>query len=185
MRRSGNRDLFFNVVVFAFVFGGVVFFAGAAPATDDPPKVLKMVPENGARYVDPDLDEIVVTFSEPMTDNSWSVCGGGENFPEIRSIRYTEKCTVLRIKVNLKPGWAYRFGLNAPSFKNFKSKKGVPLDPVQVTFKIKDRGGKKKKPKKLTSLGRMPFELTDVNGLKVESQDYKGVPIFMVFGAAW
>lgn len=186
MRKSGNRGLSIHPLVAALLFCLFVSAPAAAQEeSNDPPRVVKMVPENGARYVDPDLDEIVITFSEPMVDGSWSVCGGGENFPEIRSIGYTENCTVLRIKVDLKAGWTYRFGLNAPSFKNFKSQTGVPLDPVQVTFKTKDRGGKKKKSKKLTSLGRMPFELTDVNGLSVESQDYKGVPIFMVFGAAW
>ena len=41
------------------------------------------------------------------------------------------------MKVKLKPGWIYRFGLNSPSFRNFKSRKGVSLEPVQVTFRTK------------------------------------------------
>ncbi len=185
MKRSGKKNSITRVM-WALAVLVVVVCLPAEAAAADPPKVVKMVPENGARYVDPDLDEIVITFSEPMTDNSWSVCGGGEHFPKIKTIRYTKGRTVLVIKVDLKPGWTYRFGLNSPSFKNFRSEKGVPLEPVLVTFKTKDKGGKKKKKKtKLSSLGRMPFDLSDVNGLDVKSQDYKGVPIFLVFGAAW
>jgi|GEM_PF-2869258 len=187
MRKSGNPSSFIRLTVAAILVCLFVSAPGAAQEESrDPPRVVEMVPENGARYVDPDLDEIVITFSEPMVDGSWSVCGGGVQYPKVKSIRYTEGCTVLVIKVDLEPGRTYRFGLNAPSFKNFKSAAGVPLEPVLVTFKTKDKGGKKKKTKKkLSSLGRMPFDVADVNGLEVTSQDYKGVPLFLVFGAAW
>jgi hypothetical protein len=35
----------------------------------------------------------------------------------------------------LKPNAQYRLGLNSPSFKNFQSAGGVPLEPVVYTFK--------------------------------------------------
>ncbi|MFH2003016.1 MAG: Ig-like domain-containing protein, partial [Planctomycetota bacterium] len=48
------------------------------------PYVKKMIPENGAEDVKSNLKEIVITFSEPMMDRSWSITGSGENFPEIK-----------------------------------------------------------------------------------------------------
>lgn len=147
----------------------------------EPPRVVKMVPENGAVNVDPKLKEIVVTFSEPMTDKSWSVTGGGDNFPGIKSIFYRKNCTELVMKVELQPGWRYEFGINSVSHKNFKSRKGVPVEPVRVTFSTKGERG----AVKLKSLGKIDFTLTDANGVVVRSQDYKGVPIFIAFGAAW
>jgi hypothetical protein len=154
---------------------------------EKPPRVVQIVPENGATNVDPELDTITITFSEPMTDRSWSVTGGGDNYPDIKSIFYKEDCTVLVIKVDLKPGWTYRFGLNSPSHKNFVSRKGVPLEPMLVTFKTKEKGGKKRKSQKTTlpSLGKAEFTLSDVNGFELKSQDFRGVPLFIVFGAAW
>lgn len=35
------------------------------------------------------------------------------------------------------------------------------------------------------ALGELEFSLLDANGLEVKSQDYKGVPLFIAFGAAW
>jgi hypothetical protein len=158
---------------------------------DTPPKVVKIVPDNGSTNVDPNLEEILIHFDQPMTDQSWSVTGGGENYPDIKAIRYTKGCTVLEIKVKLKPGWRYQFGLNSPSFQNFKSAKGVPLRPVLVTFSTRGKKGTAGSKStassagRLKSLGKMPFDLVDVNGMSVSHRDYKGVPIFMAFGPAW
>jgi hypothetical protein len=38
----------------------------------------------------------------------------------------------------LEPGKAYRLGLNSPSFRNFASREGVPLEPVVYRFKTRD-----------------------------------------------
>jgi hypothetical protein len=154
---------------------------------NDAPYIVSMKPENGHTDVDPKLKEIVITFSEPMTDKSWSVTGGGENYPEITSIYYKKNCTVLVMKVKLKPGWSYQFGINSPSFRNFKNRKGVPVDPVLVTFRTK--GGKSSKGEKstvkLSSMGKADFRMTDANGVRLSGKDYAGVPLFITFGAAW
>ncbi|MBU0754309.1 MAG: Ig-like domain-containing protein [Planctomycetes bacterium] len=163
---------------------GLAFAGVHASFMQEAPRVVKMTPENGATDVDPNLEEIVVVFSEPMTDGSWSVTGGGENFPEIKSIRYTNKCTELIIKVGLKPDWTYNFGLNSPSHRNFKSQKGVPLEPMRVTFSTRGKGGAKKSSKTAV-LGKIDFNLEDAHGLRLCSRDYKGVPLFITFGAAW
>jgi hypothetical protein len=161
--------------------------AGPGVPQERAPTVVNIVPENGATDVDPSLKEIRITFSEPMMDRSWSVTGGGENFPDIKSIYYIENCTVLVMKVSLKPGWTYRFGINSPSYRNFKSRKGVSVEPQLVTFKTRDPGdrGKTRTKEKLDSLGKLEFSLLDAHGLEVESQDYRGVPLFIAFGAAW
>jgi hypothetical protein len=185
MRNSTHSCLLLSIFLF-FSSPGLFAEYHAIPG-DDAPKVVRIEPENGADDVDPGLEEIKITFSEPMTDRSWSVTGGGENFPDIKSIYYTKACTVLVIKVKLKPGWSYRFGINSPSYKNFKSKKGIPVEPMLVTFKTGGSSGKKNKigTGTLPSLGKLEFSLLDANGLAVESQDYKGVPLFIAFGAAW
>jgi hypothetical protein len=166
----------------AAIFHLVAGLANASENEPDPPRVVRMVPENGATDVDPGLKEIVITFSEPMRDRSWSVCGGGPDFPRIEGIRYTKDCTVLVISVKLSPGWTYRYWLNSGRFTNFRSRRGVPLAPVAVTFTTK---GEKPAEGALRDLGKAEFELEDVNGLTVRSRDYIGMPIFIVFGAAW
>ncbi|MFH2002527.1 MAG: Ig-like domain-containing protein, partial [Planctomycetota bacterium] len=158
---------------------------GKGPSSESTvPYVIEMIPENGAKGVDPELKEMLITFSEPMKDKSWSLTGSGENYPEIKSMYYKKNCTVLVLKMDLKPSWTYRFGINSPSYKNFMSRNGIPVEPVQVTFSTK---GEKVviARKDLPSLGKAEFSFEDSNGMEIRSADYKGVPLFITFGAAW
>ena len=101
------------------------------------PKIVGLVPKNGAKDVDPGLTEIRVTFNVPMSDGcSWT--GGGPAFPKGRDgqkIYWTEDHLTCVLPVQLEPGKEYRLGLNSPSHKNFQSAGGVPLEPVVYTFK--------------------------------------------------
>jgi RNA polymerase sigma-70 factor (ECF subfamily) len=120
--------------------------AGEAPAAtaDDappvdpagPPRIVKMSPENGANKVDPGLTAITVTFDRPMAGGfSWT--GGGEHYPTIpagQKPSWSADKKTCKLPVALKPNWQYRLGLNSPSFKNFASVDGVPLDPVVYQF---------------------------------------------------
>ena len=100
------------------------------------PKVVSITPANGASDVDPDTAAIVVVFDRAMADQSWSVVGGGDHFPEIvGKISYNASHKVLTVPVRLKSNWEYFYGLNSVSFKNFRSADGVPLEPVSVSFK--------------------------------------------------
>jgi hypothetical protein len=146
------------------------------------PRVVSISPSNGATDVDPATSEIRITFSEPMRDRSWSVVGGGPNFPEIRGIGYEDGGKVLVISVALKPGWPYRYGLNSPRHRNFVSRRGVPLEPVVVSFATSGQAPAEAAP---AGHPRVVFDLLDVNGVRIRSPDYAGVPIFLVFGAAW
>jgi hypothetical protein len=163
-----------------------------ALAQGDAPEVVEMVPANGARDVDPSLKEIVVTFSVPMKNQSWSVMKAGGAFPDIKSVYYREGFETFVMEVALKPGTTYIFGLNGPSNPGFKSRAGVPLAPMQVTFTTSgEKGaadaaaaGASEEPEQ-EGLGRIAFDLVDANGVRVRSQDYSGVPLFLSSGAAW
>jgi hypothetical protein len=102
------------------------------------PKVVRMVPANGATDVDPDLQEIRVYFDRPMKAGAWSVVGGGANYPETPGKpRYEADRTVFVLPVRLKPGWSYQFWLNRGRYDSFQSEEGVALPSVEVTFKTR------------------------------------------------
>jgi beta-lactamase regulating signal transducer with metallopeptidase domain len=111
--------------------------ADANDATGKAPRIVKMIPENGATDVDPSLKAIRVTFNRPMAAGfSWT--GGGEKFPTIpdgKKPRWSDDRKTCVLPVSLKPDWEYRLGLNSPSFKNFASADGVPLEPVIYEFR--------------------------------------------------
>ncbi len=148
-----------------------------------PPTVVSMTPQNGAVDVAPGRSEIRITFSEPMMDRTWSLVGGGPTFPKIEGIGYVENCTVLVVKVVLKPGWTYRYWLNSSRHQGFKNRAGVPLAQVAVTFKTS--GDASDVVEKEPTGPAVTFDLEDANGVRIRSQDYAGVPIFITFGAAW
>jgi RNA polymerase sigma-70 factor (ECF subfamily) len=104
------------------------------------PQVASMDPYNGAQNVSPAITELRVTFSVPMGGGcSWvTLSDDGADFPKGREgkrMYWTEDKMTCVLPVELKPGTAYRLGLNAPEFKNFQSIGGVPLVPVEYTFK--------------------------------------------------
>jgi hypothetical protein len=103
------------------------------------PRIVGLTPRNGDKEVDPGLKELRVTFNVPMSGGcSWT--GGGPQFPTIPNGKkpyWTEDKMTCILPVELQPNWEYHLGLNSPSFKNFKSTGGVPLDPVAYTFKTR------------------------------------------------
>jgi beta-lactamase regulating signal transducer with metallopeptidase domain len=104
------------------------------------PQVVKLEPYNGAQNVSPALTELRVTFTVPMGGGfSWcSVSDDGADFPngpEGKRPYWTEDRKTCVLPVELKPGMTYRLSLNAAEFKNFQNAGGVPLEPVEYTFK--------------------------------------------------
>jgi hypothetical protein len=100
------------------------------------PKVVSIIPADGAEDVDAELKEIKVVFDRPMADRSWSMVGGGPSFPELAGKpSYDPTRTIWTVSVKLKPDWSYQFMLNSDRFNAFKSQNGVPLAPLVVTFK--------------------------------------------------
>ncbi len=107
---------------------------------DKGPKIVAMIPANGAQDVDPNLQAIVVTFDRPMRDKSWSVVtlGTPERMPKAAGpLRYDATRKVFTMPVQLQPGKEYRFGLNGGQYLNFRSQEGIPLAPVLVRFRTR------------------------------------------------
>jgi hypothetical protein len=99
------------------------------------PKVVSITPAAGATDVPPGPSEIKVAFDRPMKDGSWSLVGGGPNFPEITGKpSYDASGKVWRVTVRLKPNWNYRFWLNSERFHGFQSREGAVLESVTVSF---------------------------------------------------
>jgi beta-lactamase regulating signal transducer with metallopeptidase domain len=103
------------------------------------PQIVGLIPMNGAKDVDPNLNELRVTFNIPMGGGfSWT--GSGPEYPTIPEGKkpfWTEDHKTCVLPVQLEPGKNYRLGLNSVSHKNFQSAGGVPLDPVTYTFRTR------------------------------------------------
>jgi hypothetical protein len=108
------------------------------------PKVVSMIPANGAQDVDPGLTAIQVVFDRPMADKSWSFVGdGGPHCPEPtgKGVHYDAQRKVWTAPVRLKPDCSYEFMLNSETCQGFRSEEGVPLEPVSVVFKTASQKG--------------------------------------------
>ena len=112
-------------------------FAGEQAALEAKrPKVVSIAPASGTTNVNPAITIIQVVFDRPMRDGSWSMCGGGPNFPETTGkANYDARRTTWTVPVKLKPNWDYEFWLNAGQYQSFQSQEGVPLESVPVTFR--------------------------------------------------
>jgi len=88
--------------------------------------------------VDPGLKEITVTFDRDMAAGfSWT--GGGPEFPPAPAgakARWRDRRTCV-LPVELEGGHYYRVGINAPSFRNFRSASGTPAVPSEIRFTTK------------------------------------------------
>ncbi len=132
--RYPTLDAFMPELAKAFAESAARAVAAAAAA----PKVVRLVPENGAKDVDPALRAIVVTFDRPMLDKAWAVVGGGPRFPKLAGPpSYDATRKVLTIPVELQPGTAYELWLNRGQYDSFQSEGGVKLASVHVTFETR------------------------------------------------
>jgi hypothetical protein len=137
MIRRHARHTISAVAVWCFVAILAARTSAGAPAPVAPRVVTK--PAIGATNVDPDLRELRATFDQEMTTGSWSWTGGGPMFPEITSKpRWIDKRTCV-LPVKLEPAKRYRVGINAPSFKNFRSADGVPAAVTTLWFETAAR----------------------------------------------
>jgi len=135
-----------SAVTAAVLMAGALSWAAAQQA----PKIVSTTPAIGATDVDPGLKEITVTFDQDMGGGmSWT--GGGPEFPNSPSgarARWVDKRTCA-LPVALQPGHQYRVGINAPSFRNFRSQAGVSAEPSAITFRTRGTpdAAKEKVPK--------------------------------------
>ena len=109
------------------------------------PKIVRMVPENGAADVDPDLNEIRIVFDRKMKTDSFAIMyspGEEDQFPEqTGKVHYEADERTFVIAVRLKSGWTYKFGLNSRNAFGFLDQSGTPLYPVKITFKTRSGPG--------------------------------------------
>lgn len=104
---------------------------------EDAPRVAELVPADNASDVAPGLTELRVTFDQEMNTGGFSFTGGGPHFPKVNGkAHWIDKRTCV-LPVSLQPGKRYELGINATSFKNFKSDSGAPVDPVRWTFRTR------------------------------------------------
>ena len=99
------------------------------------PRIVKLIPPNGATDVDPSLEAIEVTFDQTMRTGAWSVVGGGPRYPKTGTPSYDADGKVFRLPVELEPEQEYELWLNRGPHRSFASEEGIPLDPVQVSFR--------------------------------------------------
>ena len=100
------------------------------------PTVVTTSPAAEAKEVDPALSEILVTFSKPMQDGSWSwSTSGNGKFPDTTGKpRYLADHRTCVLPVKLSPGTTYAIWLNSQKFKNFKDANGTPALPYHLVF---------------------------------------------------
>ena len=107
---------------------------GRTPS-ENAPKIVSVIPADGAKDVDPNLGEIAVCFDRPM-NMGWSLTGDG--WPTlVGTPEFDSAMTNLTIRVALKPETEYTLGFNSRSHKKFASSEGVPLVPCVCTFRTK------------------------------------------------
>ena len=107
------------------------------------PKVVSTIPELNAKNVDPALEEISVTFDQPMQTWScaWCTMDGGKTFPKLvePKVRWSDdKKTCIMGTVKLEPGKTYNIHLNSPGNMDFVSEEDAPLEPVPFSFTTKE-----------------------------------------------
>jgi len=106
-----------------------------------PPKVVEIIPENGAQNVDPKLKQIRVVFDQDMNTRGYSVCGGGPKFPKMTGKpRWLDRRTLV-MSVSLLADHEYQFSINCPSARNFRSVRGESVVPYPVRFKTVSGAG--------------------------------------------
>ncbi|GHT22988.1 hypothetical protein FACS189419_06320 [Planctomycetales bacterium] len=159
-------------VQYQFSTGGTSQNKGANKS--DAPKIVKMKPANGAKDVDAAaVKELRVTFDKDMDSGGFSWTGGGEKYPQTTGKpKWIDKRTCV-LPVKLEPGKEYQLGINSASFKGFRSKEGVPVEPVQYQFST---GGTSQKKKKPADTGNTSTFLDELPPIKSPDNDAKPLP---------
>lgn len=108
-----------------------------ADIDDLPPSVVKTVPQSGELNVDPDMEQIAVTFSKDMKDGAWAWCQTPiASYPRIEGKpKYLQNKRTCTVKVVLEPDKTYVIWLNMNQFQGFQDRAGRPSVPYLLVFK--------------------------------------------------
>ena len=104
----------------------------------DVPKVLKTVPANGDRNVDPATHTIVIAFDQPMGDG-YALCRGvgvswNESPETVGKPVWNAAKTTIAFPVKLRSGWHYKMSINREGANSFRNAKGVPVPDTDYEF---------------------------------------------------
>lgn len=131
----------------------------AQDADPPAPKVVERSPAHLCCDVDAATTvELVVTFDQPMSQSSWSFCGGGPAFPKGTEKPVWKNDRTIVLKVALEPDHDYQLSLNCPAASGFRSKKGTPLPPTAWTFSTLPKDlpdQKQQKPRNKQALAKL------------------------------
>ncbi len=104
---------------------------------DQRPNVVNILPfDNGSQAVDPDIDAITITFSEPLSSRFRSTGYGplGEDhFPEVHAIDFAADGRSVTYRVTLEAGKQYQLLLES----GYRTEADNPLQPYLVEFKTR------------------------------------------------
>lgn len=104
----------------------------------DVPKVLKTVPANGDRKVDPATSTIVIAFDQPM-GGGYALCRGvgvswNESPETVGKPVWNAAKTTIAFPVKLRSGWHYKMSINREDANSFRNAKGVPVPDTDYEF---------------------------------------------------
>ena len=116
---------------------GFCLFIGCVTAgAEEPPRVVRTVPENGAQSVDATTTELRVTFDQPMKRGmSFTIIGNKSMFPEVAGKPRWISDTTIVLPVKLKPGREYSLGINSERSQNFRGTNGLPAVSDSISFR--------------------------------------------------
>jgi hypothetical protein len=103
------------------------------------PKVVKTIPEDGNKDVDPATPELRVEIDQPMRPGGRSVVNSSRGvFPELVGMpRWENGGKTFIWPMKLEPNTDYWLSINGTRFTNFRSKDGEPSVPYAIAFSTK------------------------------------------------
>ena len=115
----------------------VAVFSVSAEDDIEPPFVVETTPSAGDMNVDPTTSEIIVTFSEPMTNGFMSYGSEDkESFPEPTDIpSFQPGLTTVVLPVKLEPNKRYEVLINSKELQTFRDQAGNTAVPFVLVFK--------------------------------------------------
>ncbi|MBK7673070.1 MAG: DUF4932 domain-containing protein [bacterium] len=103
------------------------------------PRIVSMVPANGAVDVDPALTTLVIRFDRLMR-GQYTFMGVPADIPAaVGAPHWDDSQMSLSVDVQLTPGHTYHYWLNQGQNLGFRAADGTPLTPVEVRFTVADR----------------------------------------------
>ena len=107
-----------------------------------PPCVVRTVPDSRSTEVDPELEEIRVTYDRPMMDQSWSwiIHRNLGQYPGSKTLgppRWEDEGKTCVLPVALRPNTVYAIGCNSFRHAGFRDRAGRIAVPYILVFKTK------------------------------------------------